>query len=178
MLRAVIYLIVVGIFMLRLFFLKESKKNEKSILEAGGMEYGKENSKRLTILHILFYVGCLTEAIIRKTEFDMMSAVGTALLFFSICMLYTVIRLLSGIWTVKLMVAKNHKFNDHWLFRVVKHPNYFLNIVPELVGLALLCHAKYVSLIIGPLYAVVLYIRIREENRVLKEIIIPNGIGR
>lgn len=170
--------IVIGIFMIRLFFLKESKKNEKNILEAGGVEYGKENSRRLTILHILFYVGCLIEAIVRKTEFDMISAVGTIMLFFSICMLYTVIRLLSGIWTVKLMVAKNHKFNDHWLFRVVKHPNYFLNILPELVGLALLCHAKYVSLIIGPLYAVVLYIRIREENRVLKEIIIPNGVAR
>lgn len=168
--------IVIGIFVIRLAFLKISKRNEKAILEAGGCEYGKENSKRITILHILFYLFSLIEAIIFKVKFDYISIIGLIFLIFSIFMLYTVTQLLKGIWTVKLMVAKNHKFNNHWLFRVVKHPNYFLNIIPELIGLVLLCHARYTALVLFPLYAIVLYIRIKEENRVLKEIILPNGI--
>lgn len=171
-----ISMIVVMIFVIRLFFLKISKQNEKAILENGGCEYGKENTKRITLLHILFYAGCFTEAFWQKTSFDAISMVGLALLAFSLVMLYTVTRLLSGIWTVKLMLVNNHKYNDHWLFRVVKHPNYFLNIVPELIGLALLCHARYTAAIILPLYAIVLYIRIREEDRLLREVIIPNGV--
>lgn len=168
--------IVLVIFVIRLLFLKVSQKNEKHILANGGKEYGVKNSKYITILHILFYAGCLTESLVRKFEFDTISMVGCGLLVFSIFMLYVVTKLLEGIWTVKLMIVKNHKFNNHWLFRTVKHPNYYLNIIPELIGLALLCHALYTAVFILPLYAVVLYIRIKEENHLIKDIIMPNGI--
>lgn len=173
--RYAVYAIVIFVFVIRLAFLKISKKNEKNILENGGSEYGVQNSKRITILHIIFYFGSLIEAIVNHTVFDKVSFVGLCLLTFSMIMLYTVVRLLDGIWTVKLMVAKNHKFKDHWLFRTVKHPNYFLNIVPELAGIGLICHSKVVSIFVLPLYAIVLYIRIKEENMVLKTIIKPNG---
>lgn len=172
----IINIIVLLVFIIRLFFLRISQRNEKKILEEGGCEYGAKNSKYITILHILFYVGCFTESLLRKATFDTLSIIGCALLTFSIFMLYVVTRLLEGIWTVKLMIVKNHKFNNHWLFRTVKHPNYFLNITPELIGLALLCHALYTASIILPLYAIVMYIRIREENRLIKDVIIPNGL--
>lgn len=171
-----IYAIVIAVFVIRLFFLKISIKNEKKILKDGGREYGVENSKRITILHILFYLFCLIEAIIRKPKFDKISFLGLLLIIFSIFMLYTVTRLLKDIWTVKLMILKDHKFVNHWLFINVKHPNYFLNILPELAGLALLCHALYTALVISPLYIFVMYVRIKEEEKLLKEIIIPNGL--
>lgn len=170
-----IWIAVVAVFVLRLLFLKISIRNERSILQNGGREYGVKNSKILTILHIVFYLSCFIEAIVTKAKFDTQSAIGAGLIVFSMIMLYVVISLLDGIWTVKLMVAKEHKFNNHWLFKTVKHPNYFLNIVPELIGLAMLCHAFYSAVIILPVYAFILYRRIEEENRILKEIIIPNG---
>lgn len=170
-----IELIVLAVFILRLFFLRISKRNEKFILQNGGREYGAKNSKNLTILHIVFYLSCFAESIFLGAKFDAQSLVGALLVAFSMIMLYVVIRLLEGIWTVKLMIAKDHKFNDHWLFRAVKHPNYFLNIVPELIGLGLLCHAFYSMAAILPFYAFVLYKRIEEENRLISEIIIPNG---
>lgn len=89
-------------------------------------------------------------------------------------MLYVVVHLLDGIWTVKLMIAKNHQFNNHWLFEKVKHPNYFLNIVPELIGLGLICHSFITCIIVFPFYAVVMYIRIKEENMLIEQIIKPN----
>ncbi len=170
-----IYGVVALVFLIRLAFLKVSVKNEKAILADGGKEYGAENSKRITILHILFYALAPLEAFIRKTEMDAVSGMGVVLLVFSMCMLYVVVKLLEGIWTVKLMLVKNHKFKNHWLFRVVKHPNYFLNIIPELTGLVLLCHAWYVGMILAPLYGVVLFLRIKEENKLIKEVILPNG---
>lgn len=170
-----VVIIVAVIFIIRLAFLKVSKQNEQAILASGGKEYGVQNSKRLTILHILFYFSCLVEAVLRRAELDTQGLLGCALVAFALVMLYVVTQLLKGIWTVKLMIANEHKFNDHWLFRVVKHPNYFLNIVPELIGLALLCHALYSAVVILPFYAFVLYNRIEEEDRLIAEVIIPNG---
>ncbi|MDO5100560.1 MAG: isoprenylcysteine carboxyl methyltransferase family protein [Eubacteriales bacterium] len=155
--------------------MKLSIKNEKKIIADGGCEYGKENSKRITILHILFYLCSFIEAIVRRAEFDRISIVGLVLIGFSVFMLYTVTRLLKDIWTVKLMLLHNHKYVDHWLFRVVKHPNYYLNIFPELLGLVLLCHALITAVILSPLYILVIFIRIKEE-KLLRETIIPNGV--
>lgn len=73
------------------------------------------------------------------------------------------------------MLVNNHKYVDHPLFRIVKHPNYFLNILPELVGLALVSHAYVTFIFIFPVYAVILYQRIAEEEKLLQEVIIPNG---
>lgn len=85
-------------------------------------------------------------------------------------MLYMVSRLLSPIWTVKLMVAKNHQYVDHWLFRNIKHPNYFLNILPELGGIILVCQAWYTALLLLPIYAIIMYIRIIEENKIIERL--------
>ena len=170
-------LVIVGvIFIIRLVFLKVSKQNEARILAEGGTEYGKENTKRLTILHILFYLASCIEAVLGHVRLDIIGMVGVALLVFALVMLYTVVRLLKGIWTVKLMIAKKHQFNNHWLFRTIKHPNYFLNIFPELLGLALLCHAWWTLVFVGPLYAYTLFIRIQEENELIQTLILPNGI--
>ncbi|MDU1175082.1 isoprenylcysteine carboxyl methyltransferase family protein [Peptostreptococcus anaerobius] len=170
----VVPLLVVLIFVLRLYFLKISIKNEKKILKNGGKEFGVKNTKAITILHILFYVFCPIEAIIRGVRLDSVGLVGISMVIFSMIVLYTVISLLGDIWTVKLMLLKNHKYVDHWLFRTFKHPNYFLNIMPELCGIGLLCHAKLTSLVILPLYAIVLYKRISQENMILEKYIIPN----
>ncbi|WP_068268910.1 isoprenylcysteine carboxyl methyltransferase family protein [Caviibacter abscessus] len=169
-------IIVVLVFIIRLYFLKISIKNEKKILEDSGIEYGKENTKRITILHILFYLFCFIESLVKKRPFDGISIVGLLLIIFALFMLYTVTRLLKDIWTVKLMILKDHKYVNHWLFRNVKHPNYYLNVFPELIGIALLCHAIYTAVIIFPLYIVVMYIRIKEEEKLIKDVIIPNGI--
>lgn len=166
---------VISVFVLRLYFLKISLRNEQQILANGGSEYGVQNTKLLTVVHIVFYLSCLSEAVLKQASFDGLSVLGLAVLFFSMMMLCWVTRILGDIWTVKLMLVKNHRFIDHWLFRTVKHPNYFLNIIPELIGLSLLCHSKYSFIILFPIYMVVLYRRIHEENILLKEVIIPNG---
>ena len=170
-----IYLTVALVFLLRLAFLKVSVKNEKRILAEGGKEYGQANSKKLTILHILFYICAPLEALWRGVHYDMISYVGLGLILFSMLMLFVVVSLLKEIWTVKLMILNKHYYVDHFPFRWVKHPNYFLNILPELLGLSLLCHALVTALILSPFYLYVIVKRIQEEERLLKEIIIPNG---
>ncbi len=64
-----------------------------------------------------------------------------------------VIHLLGRLWTVKLLIVRDHVLVTHQLFRWFRHPNYFLNILPELAGIALILNA-HTTLVAGlALYA-------------------------
>ncbi len=55
-------------------------------------------------------------------------------------MLFMVIKTLGGIWTLKLFILPNHPIIKSGLYKITKHPNYFLNIIPELIGVLLITH--------------------------------------
>ncbi|MFG5423249.1 isoprenylcysteine carboxylmethyltransferase family protein [Enterococcus faecalis] len=51
------------------------------------------------------------------------------------------IQVLGENWTVKLIIVDEQSLNSSWLFKYIKHPNYFLNIIPELIGLTMFFHS-------------------------------------
>ena len=138
----------------------------------GATEYGQRNSALLIIAHFVFYFACIAEGYTKGFFYcDELSMLGAALMTFAMCILYTVIFSLGKFWTVKLFIAKKsgQSLNRGLLFKVFKHPNYYLSIVPELIGLGLFLHASY-SLIIGfPLYIILLAIRIKMEEHIMKQ---------
>lgn len=71
---------VISVFVLRLYFLKISLRNEQRILANGGSEYGVQNTKLLTVVHIVFYLSCLSEAVLKQASFDGLSVLGLAVL--------------------------------------------------------------------------------------------------
>ena len=98
---------------------------------------------------------------------DGVTLVGMAIWGFSICALFWVIGVLGRLWTVKLIVAEDHVLTENRLFRWLRHPNYFLNIIPELIGFALVLNA-WVTLTIGlPIYLMILARRIRQEEQIM-----------
>lgn len=164
-----ISVLFISCFAFRLLSLFKSIFNEKKLIKEGAIEYGKKNSTILTVVHILFYVSCIVESIyLSKTANDVTTA-GLIIYALSMFFLWWVIIALNPVWTVKLYIAKNHKLNSNWLFRFVKHPNYFLNVIPEIIGIALITQS-YFTLAIGfPLYMIPLFKRIKEENQVMSE---------
>lgn len=158
------------IFFLRLISIFISARTEKRLKQLGATEFGSKNSKFLVLAHFAFYAAALTEGY-RKGAFfhDNITVAGTVLYCFAIAVLYYVIYALRHIWTVKLIIAPSHVhfINRGWLFRYIKHPNYYLNIIPELIAVTLIFHAWY-TLIIGlPVYLIPLIIRIRQEEQVM-----------
>ena len=138
----------------------------------GAIEYGRNNSMILTIAHLFYYALGLYEGLNANIDYsDKLSLIGLMVYAFGICMLYYVINAIRHVWTVKLYVAdvQYHTINKSLLFRFVKHPNYFLNILPELVGYALFFHAWFTLSIGLPLYLVPLIIRIVQEEQVMKK---------
>jgi isoprenylcysteine carboxyl methyltransferase (ICMT) family protein YpbQ len=145
-----------------------SLTNELKLKSKNATEYGQKNSTIFATLHILFYIGCIIEAFIRKTQFDYFTLAGILIYAFSLSMLFYVIKKLDGLWTTKIILAEDHKLNTSFLFKYIKHPNYFLNLIPEFIGFALVCKSIYVFAIIFPLFLISLIIRIYIEEKVLR----------
>ena len=165
-----LYIIFTFIALFRVIVLFISKQNEQELLESGGKEYGKTVSKLLAIFHTLFYFCALFEGINKKVQFDSIGLIGILIIGLSFFILIRVIQILGKYWTVKLIFADKHTLNTNWLFKHVKHPNYFLNIIPELIGVTLVFHAWYTLLIFLIPYGVCLGLRIRKENQLLAKL--------
>jgi isoprenylcysteine carboxyl methyltransferase (ICMT) family protein YpbQ len=158
----------IGALLLRVGSVAVSMRHEKALKAQGAREYGRSTSHLLAAAHALFYGGALVEGLWRSTQPTRWTTVGLLLYGMSIIALLLVWRALHGFWTVKLLIASDHRLNQSALFRWVRHPNYFLNIIPELVGLALIMGAWMVLVIGLPLYLLVLRMRIVQEERVMK----------
>jgi isoprenylcysteine carboxyl methyltransferase (ICMT) family protein YpbQ len=155
---------------IRIFSVTVSKQHERRLQAEGAVEHGAVTSRFMAVAHTIYYLTAFAEGWYRAATFDGLSAVGLVILLMAFSMLFWIVRILGRLWTVKIMIADNHPVSRHALFRYVRHPNYALNIVPELVGYALIFHA-WLTLIIGlPIYLVILAIRIVQEERAMKEL--------
>jgi isoprenylcysteine carboxyl methyltransferase (ICMT) family protein YpbQ len=156
----------------RLISIFISAVNERKLKKMGAVEYGKRNSALLVVAHFAYYIACVVEGTQRGAFFyNSTSYIGLGIYAFSIVVLYYVIYAIRHVWTVKLIIApkSHHVINRSPLFKYIKHPNYFLNIIPELIGFALFFHA-WITLIAGMIiYMALLITRIRQEEAVMKE---------
>lgn len=156
-------------FLIRLASLVKSITNEKTLKKEGALEHGKINSLILTLFHVLFYIGCIYEGLLLEKELNQYSYFGIALFLFSMVILWWVILSLSKVWTVKLIISNDQVINNNILFKYFKHPNYYLNVIPEIISIALICNAWYTLAIGFLLYLIPLIIRIKQEEAVMKE---------
>ncbi|MCX8132000.1 MAG: DUF1295 domain-containing protein [Clostridia bacterium] len=156
-------------FVLRLLTLIFSIKNERRLKNEGAIEYGKKNSTVMAVLHTVIYLGTITYSALNKQQFDTVSFVGLLIWLFSFIMLILVIYQLREVWTVKLLIAKKHKINKSFFFKYIRHPNYFLNIIPELISITLISKFYMLFIVVFPVYLITLVLRITEEERVMKQ---------
>ncbi|ELA08966.1 isoprenylcysteine carboxyl methyltransferase, ICMT family protein [Moraxella macacae 0408225] len=157
-------------FIIRLAFLAVSIKNEKNLIKNGAVQVGNQTSTLLAAAHIAYYFLALLNAYLVSAYFDVISFIGVVIVCISFMILAVIIKQLGEIWTVKIYIAPNHKINTSWLFKTFKHPNYFLNIIPELIGIAILCHAWWVLIIGLPIYGLILAKRIRQEEHAMQHL--------
>jgi isoprenylcysteine carboxyl methyltransferase (ICMT) family protein YpbQ len=170
--HVILTLIFYALVIARLISIFISAANERKLKKMGAIEYGKRNSALLVIAHFAYYIAAVTEGTLNGAFFyDGIAYAGLGIYGCSIVILYYVIYAIRHVWTVKLIIApkSHHVINKSPLFKYIKHPNYFLNIIPELIGFALFFHA-WITLIAGMIiYLVPLITRIRQEEAVMKE---------
>jgi isoprenylcysteine carboxyl methyltransferase (ICMT) family protein YpbQ len=153
---------------LRLASLFISKRNEARLRAGGAQEYGAGNTRLLAVLHLTFYGAAFLEGLWRTSQIDAWTWLGLALYGFAMLVLLYVIYELGDLWSIKVLLAPGHVLKQSWLFRMVRHPNYYLNVLPELVGLALVLKAWLVLVFLFPCYLAALFRRIKIEEEAMR----------
>lgn len=153
----------------RLAMLAVSIRNEARLKQAGAIEIGRHNSTVLAAAHVAYYAAAIAEGFaLRDQKIDAAALAGLVLYLFGMVMLLVVVRSLGRLWTVKLLLAADHELVATPLFGWVRHPNYYLSILPELAGFALAVGAHGTLLLGLPLYLIPLIVRIRQEEGAMR----------
>lgn len=155
--------------LLRLGSVVISRKNEALLRAQGAEEYGATNSRFIAVLHTAFYIAAFAEGAWRGSRLDELAGFGLILYAGAMLALFYVIRELGNLWTIKVLIAPGRVLKQSWLFRNIRHPNYYLNIIPELLALTLIMKAWLTLAIMFPAYLAALACRIRIEEAVLRE---------
>ncbi|MBK0378681.1 isoprenylcysteine carboxyl methyltransferase family protein [Mucilaginibacter segetis] len=154
-------LFICFVIFLRLAELVVAKKNEKWALDNGAVEYGKSHYPYMILLHTLFILSIIVEYLLRGGNFNnILMFIFILLISFK---LWTIASL-GKYWNTKILRVPNADFIKKGPYKIFKHPNYFI-VICEIIVIPMVFDLYYTAIIFTLLNALMLYVRIREEER-------------
>lgn len=152
------------IILLRIGELLLSKRNEKWLLQNGAVEYGEKHYPFIVVLHVSFIVSLIFEYSMLQTV--SYSSFLIAFYFLLIAVKIWIILSLGKFWNTKIYHIQNFPLIKKGLYKYFKHPNYII-VIAEIAVIPLAFHLYYSAIIFFILNAIMLFVRINEENKVL-----------
>ncbi len=153
----------------RLVELSISSRNVRAMLKEGGIEYGKEHYKYIVVMHSLFIISMLTEYLLRD-HYGKLNDISYLFLVFFIflqAMRVWVITSLGKFWSTRIIRVPGSELVKKGPYKFLKHPNYLV-VSLEIFCLPMIFGLYYTAAIFTILNALILYMRIKEENKALK----------
>ena len=153
------------IVLLRIGELILSQRNEIWLLQQGAIEYGQKHYSYIVALHTLFIISLIAEYSTTQT--------ATFSLFFLVLYLLllafkaSVITSLGKFWNTKIYHISGFPLIKTGVYKYIKHPNYLI-VIAEIAIIPLVFHLYITAFTFTLLNAIMLSVRIKEENRVLK----------
>jgi len=153
------------IILLRIGELILSQRNEIWLLQQGAIEYGQKHYSYIVALHSLFIISLIAEYSTTQT--------ATFSLFFLVLYLLllafkaSVITSLGKFWNTKIYHISGFPLIKTGVYKYIKHPNYLI-VIAEIAIIPLVFHLYITAFTFTLLNAIMLSVRIKEENRVLK----------
>ncbi|CAA9467156.1 MAG: hypothetical protein AVDCRST_MAG58-3624 [uncultured Rubrobacteraceae bacterium] len=167
----VVYL-VVGVTLVglqRLLELFYSRRNERRLLARGAVERGSGHYTIMVAVHALWLVSTLLEGVLRGPEPPVWWPVPLAAFLLVQPLRYWAIFSLGMNWNTRILVLPGGKLVKSGPYRYFPHPNYVV-VAVEVLTFPLIFGAWITALVFSVLNAALLYVRIRTENRALKEL--------
>jgi len=152
------------IILLRIGELILSKRNEKWLLQNGAIEYGQKHYPLIVALHVLFIISLIIEYSMKRT----VSYSSFLLVLFFLLLIFKswIILSLGKFWNTKIYRIHNYPLIKKGLYRYFKHPNYMIVII-EIAVIPLIFHLYFTAFIFTLFNAILLSVRIKEENKAL-----------
>jgi len=153
------------IILLRIGELILSRRNEIWLLQNGAIEYGQKHYPYIVALHVLFIVSLIIEYSTKQTVY--FSQFFFALYLFLLSFKVWVVTSLGKFWNTKIYHISGFPLIKKGVYNYIKHPNYLIVIV-EIAIIPLIFNLYYTAIAFTALNAIMLSVRIKEENKVLK----------
>lgn len=158
-------LFVSFVILLRIAELYVARRNEKWMVQNGAVEYGKKHYPFIIALHSLFFVSLII-------EYSMQQTPSFSLIFLLIYLLLIafkvwIIASLGKFWNTKIFRIQNYPLINKGPYKYIKHPNYVI-VIAEIALIPLIFQLYYTALIFTLLNAIMLTVRIKEENLALR----------
>jgi methyltransferase len=161
----VYYVFLVLVAAERLAELLVSRRNARLAFAQGAVESGAAHFRWMTLLHALFLPACALEAAFRPFP----GAVGFIALAVAIAaqaLRWWAIAALGHRWNVRVIVLPGAPPVRRGPYRFLRHPNY-LAVAAEMLCLPAIHGAWICAAVFSALNALVLRVRIRDEERAL-----------
>ena len=153
------------IILLRIGELILSRKNEIWLLQNGAIEYGQKHYPYIVALHVLFIVSLIIEySTTQSTSFSVFFLILYILL---LTFKALVIISLGKLWNTKIYHIQDLPLIKNGVYKYIKHPNYLI-VIAEIAIIPLVFHLYYTAIAFTMLNAIMLSVRVKEENKVLK----------
>ena len=168
---SVVYL-VVAVFLVglqRLLELWYSRRNERRLRARGAMDWGAGHYPVMVTIHALWLVSMLVEGLLRGPDIPAWWPLPVAAFLLVQPLRYWAIFSLGINWNTRVLVMPGEKLVSSGPYRYFPHPNYFV-VVVEVLTFPLILGAWITAIVFSLLNAALLFIRIRTENRALREL--------
>lgn len=152
----------------RLLELALARRNERRALARGAVERGWAHYPFIVGLHSLWLLSTLVEGLLRGPAFPAYWPGALALFLLVQPLRYWAILSLGESWNTKILVVPGAKPVRSGPYRYLDHPNYVV-VVVEVLAFPLIFGAWVTALVFSVLNAILLGVRVREENRALRE---------
>ncbi|QIN82618.1 hypothetical protein GBA63_08165 [Rubrobacter tropicus] len=166
---ALLVIVVALVGLQRLLEVRYSRRNEARLRARGAVERGRAHYPAMVAIHALWLVSTLGEGLLRGPEPPAWWPVPLALFLLVQPLRYWAISSLGENWNVRILAVPGAKLVRSGPYSLFPHPNYIV-VAVEVFTLPLIFGAWTTAFVFSALNAGFLYVRIRAENRALKEL--------
>jgi methyltransferase len=167
-----VVLLVVGVMLVavqRLLELWYSRRNERRLRARGAVERGDGHYPVIVAIHSLWLVSTLVEGLLRGPEPPAWWPVPLVAFLLVQPLRYWAILSLEENWNTRVLVVPGGKLVSRGPYRYIPHPNYVV-VAVEVLTFPLIFGAWVTAVVFSLLNAALLYVRIRTENRALRDL--------
>jgi methyltransferase len=163
--------LVVLVALERLAELVVSRRNLAWSRARGGVEYGAGHYPFMVVLHVGLLVGCLVEVrVADRQPLPVVASAMVVLVLASQALRWWCISTLGRRWNTRIVVVPGLAPVTSGPYRYLRHPNY-VAVVVEGFALPLAGSAWVTALVFTALNAMLLTVRIREEDAALATLV-------
>lgn len=156
---------IIFLILLRIGELLLARSNERWLLQHGAVEYGRKHYRYIVLLHVLFFVSLITEYVFTSKGYYSIPLL--VLYFLLLAFKAWAILSLGRFWNTKIYRISGYPLVKKGPYRFMKHPNYVI-VIAEIALIPLIFHLYITAIVFTLLNGLMLYVRIREENKALR----------